>query len=293
MHLIETVNVNPWPHCDLACVYCYGSFPEKPARLSLAAWHVILDEIARCRVRRVTFSGGEPTLHPDLAAMLRHARELDLQTSIVTNGAKLTRAHIDLLDLVAVTLDALDEDVLRRLGRTTNKSGPYLERFDRVCALVRASEVMLKINTVVTRWNLAEDLRSRLVTAGPFKWKPLQFTSVVGENDARAAELEITAMEFATFVDRHRAELEAVGIQVAPETEAVVRSTYVMLDPSGRVFSTSSGAKRFSRPVHEVGLDAAVAEVGGYDRERFLARGGDVDIRRLGRRRLPMLEGAR
>lgn len=285
---IETINVNPWPHCDLECVYCYGSFPEKPSRLSLADWNAILDMIANAMVRRVTFSGGEPTLHPYLLGMLQHARRVGLQTSIVTNGAKLTRAHVEILDLVTVTLDAVTDDVLLALGRSLPRRGSYLERFDSVCALAAASDTGLKINTVVTRLNLDEDLRALLVRARPVKWKPLQFTSVIGENETRAADLEVTSVEFAAFVGRHRPALEAAGVLVAPETEADVRSTYVMLDPSGRVFSTQSGEKRFSRPVLEIGLEAAVAEVGGYDRERFLARGGEIDVRSL-RRQLPML----
>jgi radical S-adenosyl methionine domain-containing protein 2 len=287
---IETINVNPWPHCDLACVYCYGSFPEKPTRLPLARWRTILDEIARYKTVRVTFSGGEPTLHPDLLAMLEHARDVGLQRSIVTNGAKLRSAHVELLDLVTVTHDAVSEAVLRAIGRSVGKSAPYLERFEAVCALAARCGTDLKVNTVVTRLNLGEDLRSTLARIRPVKWKPLQFTSVIGENEDRAAELEVTREEFEGFVARHRAELEAAGIVVAPETETDVRSTYVMIDPSGRVFSTWSGTKRFSRPVLEVGLEAAVAEVGGYDRERFLARGGDVDVRSL-RRRLPVMGG--
>ncbi len=287
--LIETVNLNVWSKCDLACRYCYGRFPERPSQASVDEWRLILDDIAGQGVRRVTFCGGEPTLHPRLADLLAHARALGLQTSIVTNGARLTEALVAQLDVVGMTLDDVREEVLLRLGRTRKGSGPYLERFLAAVALVqRFPKVLLKVNTVVTRFNLHADLRDVVGWIRPYKWKPLQFTEVFGENERDAESLAVTLEEFDSFVRRHRSHLEHAGIWVEPEGAATVRSTYVMVDPSGRLFSTATGRKRFSSRVVDVGLREAVAEVGGYDRDAFLARGGDVDVRRL-----PLFGGAR
>ena len=278
---VETVNLNLWPKCDLKCRYCYGRYPHRPVSLNGDRWKEIISLLSEEGVRRVTFSGGEPTLHPDLLVLLHHARSVGLQTSIVTNGARLSDEMIALLDLVGMTLDSDEPEVLIQLGRTTAAGGDYLSRFLDVAGRVRGAGVMLKINSVVTRLNLAADLVPILLALEPVKWKPLQFTTIVGENHEDADDLRITRQEFDGFVDRHRAPLEAAGIWVQPEDEQTVSSTYVMIDPSGIIYQTSSGMKRYSDPVLEVGLRRAMAQAGGYDRRGFEGRGGHVDVRRL------------
>ena len=277
---IETVNLHVWGKCNLKCVYCYGTFPERPRSLPLASWCGILDELRESGVRRVTFSGGEPTLHPDLASMLRHARTIGLQTSIITNGARLTDDMIDLLDLVGISLDATDEDVLGRLGRRRPGDPSYVEHTARIARRVRSAGGRLKINTVVTALNANENLTDTLLELRPDKWKPMQFTFVPGENDRSADALRIDEQTFEEFVQRHVRVAQA-GIWVEAESEQTIASTYVMIDPEGRVFQHAPGGHRLSRPVLDMGIRQALREAGGYDRARFEARGGHVDIRRL------------
>ncbi len=108
----------------------------------------------------------------------------------------------------------------------------------------------------------------------------MQFTHVPRENDRRAPELKVGDATFRRFVERHE-ELERAGIWVQPELAETIHTTYVMIDPAGRVFQDGPDGHRFSRPVLDIGLEQAIEEAGGYDRARFLDRGGDVDIRRL------------
>ena len=271
----ETINLHIWSKCNLRCTYCYGRFPSRPTHLPLPDWYRIIDLIAAEGVRRVTFSGGEPTLHPGFEAMLIHARMRGLQTSIVTNGVRLTSRAVALLDMVAMTADSADRATLERLGRGHD----YLDLLKSVVGHVHEHGRLLKINTVVTRLNAHEDLVALISELRPHKWKPLQFVHVRGENDAEAGSMEIDEPTFTTFVERH-ARL-STSTQVAPEPASVIRSTYVMVDPMGRVFQHSSGGHAVSAPVLDVGIAAALRQVGGYDRAAFMARGGHVDIRRL------------
>ncbi len=286
--LIETINVNLWSKCNLRCAYCYGDFPERPRQASREEWLAILEAVAPY-TRRITFCGGEPTLNPHVGELLDKVQSLGLQTSIITNGAKLTERLVEKLDLVGMTLDATDEPTLRALGRSTPTWPDYYAGLRRCVAMIhRVGRPILKLNTVVSRLNLHVDLVAALRELEPSKWKPLQFTVVVGENEHRAEALSITRAEFDAFVARHREQLPA-SIWVAPEEDDTVRSTYVMVDPSGRLFSTATGGKLFSAPILDVGLERAFAQVGGYDRERFVARGGHVDV--VQRRRLSVLPG--
>jgi radical S-adenosyl methionine domain-containing protein 2 len=280
---IETVNLHVVRHCNLRCRYCYGGFPERPPPLDLAGWCLILDEIHRAEVRRVTFSGGEPTLHRDLLGMIEYARGVGLQTGIITNARFLTDAMLAGLDLVGITLDSADEETLVQLGRKRQGEGSYVDHVLQVAARARLAGARLKVNTVVTALNVHESLTHVLLQMTPEKWKPLQFTHVPGENDAAAADLRVSDEAFDAFVERHRQVLEDAGVWVAPERDGVVRSTYVMIDPSGRVFRSGPNGYVKSEEVSRVGLRAAIEQVGGYDRAGFRARGGHVDVLQLGR----------
>ena len=52
-----------------------------------------------------------------------------------------------------------------------------------------------------------------------------------------------------------------------------MRGSYAMIDPLGRFYGNATGAHVYSRPILEVGVEAALAEV-GCEVGRFDARGG-------------------
>lgn len=49
-----------------------------------------------------------------------------------------------------------------------------------------------------------------------------------------------------------------------------------MVDPAGRFFDNANGTHNYSRPILEVGINAAI-EVVNYDLPKFLARGGQYN----------------
>lgn len=77
--------------CNLTCPHCYihggrARHDEMPA----SRWHAILDEMADVGVWAVAFTGGEPTLNPAFAELVRHARDRDLLVGVATHGMFLT-----------------------------------------------------------------------------------------------------------------------------------------------------------------------------------------------------------
>ena len=99
--------------CNNACAHCYnepGRF--EMSSLPLADWLRVLDILADLGVPHLIFTGGEPTLHPDLPALIRHAEAAGQIAGLNTNGrrladvgytAELTAAG---LDHVQITLAA-------------------------------------------------------------------------------------------------------------------------------------------------------------------------------------------
>lgn len=124
------VDVIPRKLCTLDCVYCEVGRTDKRglARREYLPTDLILRDLREAlalhpTVDCVTFSGsGEPTLHAGLGELLRAARGLTrVPLVVLTNGTLLWKEDVrnDLLgaDIVCPSLDAVSEDVFRRIDR--------------------------------------------------------------------------------------------------------------------------------------------------------------------------------
>jgi wyosine [tRNA(Phe)-imidazoG37] synthetase (radical SAM superfamily) len=124
------VDVIPRKLCTLDCVYCEVGRTDKRglARREYIPTDIILKELraalaAHPGVDCVTFSGsGEPTLHAGLGDLLRAARQMTSAPLVVlTNGTLLwkedVRKDLTTADIVCPSLDAVSEDVFRRIDR--------------------------------------------------------------------------------------------------------------------------------------------------------------------------------
>jgi MoaA/NifB/PqqE/SkfB family radical SAM enzyme len=73
--------------CSLACVQCYNdSGPQGDhGAMTREDWFGVLDQACAAGVARVQLIGGEPTLHPDFAAILAYALGLGLRVEVFSN----------------------------------------------------------------------------------------------------------------------------------------------------------------------------------------------------------------
>ena len=76
--------------CNLNCRSCYNrsGVPHAKREMSFEQFHLTVDRLVKLfGCRRISLSGGEPTLHPDFGKMLSLLLQYkDLQISVVTNG---------------------------------------------------------------------------------------------------------------------------------------------------------------------------------------------------------------
>src|SRR5262245_20628599 len=95
------VHLIPVRRCNLSCTYCneYDDY-SKPASTPELVHRV--DLLAGLGTGMVTFSGGEPLLHPDLDAIIRRIREHRMIATLITNGYLLTRERIRRLNLAGL-----------------------------------------------------------------------------------------------------------------------------------------------------------------------------------------------
>ncbi|MEU7458244.1 radical SAM/SPASM domain-containing protein [Streptosporangium roseum] len=112
--------------CDFACPHCYiGGGPRRPAELPPSRWYELLEEMASMGVWGVAFTGGEPTLHPDFADLVRHARRLDLLVGVATHGMNLTEELLAGLPRDGVIISVSIDDLhVRRPGVRAIETSP-------------------------------------------------------------------------------------------------------------------------------------------------------------------------
>src|SRR5215471_15913617 len=106
--------------CNARCGFCSFAYDRLPAEsrrwVTLADAREACDILRRNGIRILHFNGGEPTVHPDLTAMVAHAAQIGMMPVLDTNGALLTQKRIDaLVDAglakVCISIDAASSAV--------------------------------------------------------------------------------------------------------------------------------------------------------------------------------------
>src|SRR5580698_4771816 len=90
-------HIIPIRRCNLSCTYCneYDDFSKPVATETMTAR---LDRLADLGTTIVTFSGGEPLLHPDLDRLISHVRDRGMMAGMITNGYLLTPQRVNQLN---------------------------------------------------------------------------------------------------------------------------------------------------------------------------------------------------
>ncbi|MFO0963745.1 MAG: viperin family antiviral radical SAM protein [Phycisphaerales bacterium] len=292
--LPPAVNFHLEKQCNLQCRFCYAVFDDDDAlraeRHGLPEGEArrVIELVREAGAEKLTFVGGEPTLCPHLPALLRRARELGFVNALVTNGARLDQVLREAdacIDWVGLSVDSSDERVQAALGRGR---GDHVVKSASHFSQLRELGIRTKLNTVVTSQNWREDMSAFVLRARPERWKIFQVLPIEGQNDGRVGPLLISPEEFQSFVDRHRW-LSQHGITIAAESNEDMTGSYAMIDPLGRFFTNVGGRHVYSRPILEVGVEAAFQSI-AFRPDRFDRRGGRYD---WGSPRTPLTISAR
>ncbi len=269
---LVSVNFHLIKACDSRCRFCFAEFRDVHGRLCEADAKKVIAALRAAGAEKLTFAGGEPTLHPNLCALLRFAKGLGLVTSLVTNGSRLDRvldACGDAIDWVALSVDSPDELTQQLLGRG---HGDHVARAIQLAKRCHALGVRVKLNTVVTALNCGDDLSDLVRQIAPVRWKVFQVLRVEGQNDGNVEALLIEDADFDAFLRRHQ-HLADEGYPATAEANDAMMDSYVMVDPLGRFFGNSGGVYSTSPPLLSVGVERAFAAM-RFDADKFEARGG-------------------
>ncbi|MBV9302957.1 MAG: radical SAM protein [Acidobacteriaceae bacterium] len=104
----------PIRRCNLACTYC-NEFDKDSPPVPTEEMLRRIDKLSALGTSIITFSGGEPTLHPELDLLIRRVRENGAIATLITNGYLLTPDRIRRfnkagLDYLQISIDNVQPD---------------------------------------------------------------------------------------------------------------------------------------------------------------------------------------
>jgi MoaA/NifB/PqqE/SkfB family radical SAM enzyme len=104
--LLQSIWLDLTNRCQLACTHCYADSGPTGTHGTMTGddWVTVLDQAAAAGVRHVQLIGGEPTLHPEMPRVLRHALSLGMAVEVYSNLVHVTDQLWDLFRLPGVRL---------------------------------------------------------------------------------------------------------------------------------------------------------------------------------------------
>lgn len=188
--------VVPIRRCNLSCTYC-NEFDKTSQPVPVSEMLARIDRLAQLGTTIITFSGGEPTLHPDLDLLIRRVRSHDAICTLITNGYFLTPDRIRALnraglDYLQISIDNVNPDAVSK------KSLKVLDR--KLQWLARYAEFDVTINSVLgSDIHCPEDAFEITRRA-----RSLGFTSTVGVLHDEQGQLRPLSVEQRSVYDRIR-----------------------------------------------------------------------------------------
>lgn len=158
--------------CNLSCSYCVleNAPHQKKLELSLDAKKELLAHLYhKLRFRRLTLSGGEISIigkkpPHDFIELLNYIRQFrssdvkqNLELEIYTNGIYLDERVVDamsgVVDMVAMTIDSEDNNLLNEIGRRYKGIDSYYKHIVHLSQLLAKKNITFKLHSVISQKN--------------------------------------------------------------------------------------------------------------------------------------------
>ncbi|ROR40646.1 viperin family antiviral radical SAM protein [Caminibacter pacificus] len=256
--------------CNYRCFYCFAKYEKSEREIyfdksnSLKLLKEVYSYFAQNYKRiRLNLAGGEPLLVKDLNFIIKSAKSIGFDVSIITNFSNSDKIleSVNFLTMIGISVDSLKEDTIKKIGRFDKKI-LNREYFYEKIKLIKSlnPNIQIKINTVVNRFNYNEFLGDFIEKINPNKWKILQafpFKKTVFCED----------WQYERFKKLHI----KVNVNKFFESSEDMRESYIMVDPFGRFYQNSNLEYQYSESILKVGAKKAFSQV-TFMKDKFYKR---------------------
>ena len=123
--------------CNERCLHCYLPPGRDQGNIDTALCLDTLDQLAEMNALSVTFTGGEPMLHPDLPKFLERARKNDFIITVLSNATMLNeeildsikKSNINQIQISVYSLKSEEHDHITQIPGSFHKTMKSIELF--------------------------------------------------------------------------------------------------------------------------------------------------------------------
>lgn len=232
--------------CNDKCKYCFRDQHNKA--LSFKNNAKIIKILPSLGVTSITFSGGEPLLHSGITELIKLSKSLNLETTLVTNSILLNKSLLfeleKHLDWLTLSLDSLDRNILKKLGRNPN----HIDNITKTIDLIEYYELnfFIKINTILSKINIdsLKEVYNWVNNKKSIKrWKVLQFTPIRGESISNLNKFEISEYLFDKITKKLDLSNSRNDLRINFDNSFSIKNLYMVISPDGIVRKWSSDFK--------------------------------------------------
>jgi cyclic pyranopterin phosphate synthase len=145
--------------CNIECFYCHNEGqPKNQKKISDGLVNRIseLMKLNPEKLESITFSGGEPLLHPKLFNYIEKLSQYSQRRTLVSNGLLLDKIKLENLINSGVTKIRLGVDSISKLKSRPTKGNSPSKPITDIIDLVMNSKVNFELNVVLSKYNSKE-----------------------------------------------------------------------------------------------------------------------------------------
>ncbi|MHA1276367.1 MAG: radical SAM/SPASM domain-containing protein [Candidatus Helarchaeota archaeon] len=151
--------------CNLRCIMCdrWKWDSSLKGDLTTQDLFTLFDELSSLGTRHILFSGGEPLLRKDFNEIIHRLDELNISTTVITNGVFLTEdiAHtlISTDTTIILSVDGSNEEIYAKIRGRTGLFNTIIGNIEKLVALRnKHKKGFISMHFVIQKYNLTDIL---------------------------------------------------------------------------------------------------------------------------------------
>lgn len=226
--------------CNQNCQYCHRFLNIDD--LCFEDNKKILNKLIEQGIERITWTGGEALLYPNIKELLKISKEKGIKNKLITNGVELAKDSetleiLNYLDSLTLSIDSISDEINVKLGR----GKIHYSNIKKILENVRTKDISVNINTVVSKKNISliNELGNFLNNYKISSWRVFKFMPLRETAEINREQFEITDEEFERSKKVFR-EFENIR-KIEYRNESDMENKYLLLVANGDIIKTENG----------------------------------------------------
>lgn len=231
--IAKTVNWYITSECNYNCKFCsvhdFDNEMIDLSKISNILAKIQKNNLNGGKIRCLNITGGEPTLHPHFYEILEMAQNTGIPIRVSSNGSTINSKNITAISQyaegISISVDSISNTKEKYLGRGF---GDHVSNVLKISDMIHETGIKLGINTIVTKMNYDENLRSLIRRINPHRWNVFQKLPGLYQNNAFIDEMA-NDNEFNEFIRMHSHIRLRDGIKpLFSKTEDILKSYFIL-----------------------------------------------------------------